>query len=390
MEIYGITYCQGEQKYITTVMPMKFILNNYEVLVYGEDPIYGYQRDPKIKHYSKIAKELISDINSQVTPSSIILGINQEDIDKVFNIREKFTEGNFKVLELDDNDNTGTVKLRVIDGQHRIKGFEKAIEESRKNGNINFVKKLEEYATNVIIMILNSNKRKPEVTVFSNINAKAKPLKMDLTLLAEYQYSLKEEDDDVSEIDYLVITVIKELNTGEYCKEWKNGIILDVNSQRPIGSVGFKTFYESIRPLCKKYIDTSSYNWGEMDFLNKKSCLDQLAKQCAEDIGKCWNVVFSKWYTGEEQLMYDGEELVNIYYNENYYLQRTMGVLAINHIIVNSYENPNSYEIFRSIIESSNLVAEDWNVKARFAGLSSKSGVSIIEKAIKNIKLHLS
>ena len=50
---------QEGQWYVSLVLPMKYIIDNSSVLVYGEDEEYGYQRAPKKSHYGKIAKQLL-------------------------------------------------------------------------------------------------------------------------------------------------------------------------------------------------------------------------------------------------------------------------------------------------------------------------------------------
>ena len=56
-KIFGIKYRQEGQQYISMVLPMKYIIENSTVLIYGEDEEYGYQRAPKKSHYAKIAKD---------------------------------------------------------------------------------------------------------------------------------------------------------------------------------------------------------------------------------------------------------------------------------------------------------------------------------------------
>lgn len=60
-KLFGIKYMQEGQYYISLVLPMKYIIDNSCVLVYGEDEEYGYQRAPRKAHYVKIAKQLLKD-----------------------------------------------------------------------------------------------------------------------------------------------------------------------------------------------------------------------------------------------------------------------------------------------------------------------------------------
>lgn len=385
MMFYGIKYKQGKLDYITTVMPMGFIIENYTVLIYGEnelqgeDPVYGYQRAPKATHYKKITKEILSDINSQVTTNSIILGINLQDLDKDFDLQTMInTDGcNESVVSLDPKGKKLDVKLRVIDGQHRIKGFEKALVESGEREDIY------NYPTNVIMMLMDESYRRPEVTAFTNINSKAKPLKMDLTKLAEYKYDLKEKPDETNIINYLVVSVIKLLNSGEFCTNWRNGIKFDVNSSGAAGIVGLKGFYDTIESLCVGKIKGDLQKINGMPFDEKKQILDSKALEIVRMLGECWNVVFSKWPVATKNELFDNGEYLEIYYDINYYLQKTVGVMAINQLIT-SCMNGDGIKQFEEIITQSTLTSEDWKVNGLFAGLNSGSGANKIVKRIKN------
>lgn len=383
MELIGIKYLQGKQEYISTIMPMELILDNYEVLVYMRDP-YGYQRAPKKLHYSKIAKEIKENRHSQVTPSSIIIGVSSNEIENIFIIEKLFDCNGNEVIKLKVKEEN-QIKFRIIDGQHRVKGFEKAIEDSRKSGDTELAHELRDYNANVIIMISDPKRRKPEVEVFSNINSKAKPLKMDLTILAEHAYDLIEQSNDINVIKYLAVKVVEKLNSGENCEYWKNGIIMDAqNNTVRVGCVGFKTFYESILPICKNVCDSHCELNETTDYNVKKAILEKLSNVIAKDIGECWNYVFEKWNVGKLERIFDGEEFIETYYNTDFYLQRTMGALAINQLIVASYKENSNYKKFYDNIKMSNLTKDDWSIGGKFSGLSSLSGVSKIKSAISN------
>ena len=46
-------FAQGDQDYISGIMPFKIINQVSEVLIYG-DTVYGYQRETVKSHYNKI------------------------------------------------------------------------------------------------------------------------------------------------------------------------------------------------------------------------------------------------------------------------------------------------------------------------------------------------
>ena len=326
-KLFGIKYMQEEQWYISLVLPMKYIIDNSSVLIYGEDEEYGYQRAPKKTHYAKIAKQLLYDQRRSVSPNSVILGINQEDFEKKMYINNCQDFGNQSLLELELGNNND-LKFRIIDGQHRVKGFEEAIEKCKSDAFK--IKQLENFCVNVIIMLLEKQHRLPEVYAFSDINSKAKPLKMDLTILAEYQYLLKEQPKEINSENFLATRVIMLLNKGERCKYWTNGIIIDVNSSLRVGCIGFKSFLESIFLICKRKLDDFGQENLPENFKEKCEVLYDLADEVYSQLSECWNLVFEKWPITKEQWLVEGDENVLTYYNKDYYLQRTMGAFANN------------------------------------------------------------
>ncbi len=378
-KIFGIKYRQEGQQYIAMVLPMEYIIENSTVLIYGEDEEYGYQRTPKKSHYAKIAKQLLEVQGRSVSPNSIILGINEEDFEKKIYIRNCQDYDNQSLLELEFGPDSD-LKFRIIDGQHRIKGFAEAIKKCGDNHARRA--ELENFCVNVIIMLLDKAHRLPEVYAFSDINSKAKPLKMDLTILAEYQYLLKEQPEEINSENFLATRVIMLLNQGEKCRYWTNGIIIDVNSSARVGCIGFKSFLESIFPVCRKKL----YDFGQEnlpgDFKEKCRALYSLADEIYLQLAECWNLVFEKWQITKEQWLIEGDENVLTYYNKDYYLQRTMGAFAINKLICESIRDRGSIDQFKEIIELCDLTIMDWRVDGRFAGISSLSGASKIKEAI--------
>lgn len=378
-KLFGIKYMQEGQSYISLVLPMKYIIDNSCVLVYGEDEEYGYQRAPRKAHYVKIAKQLLIDQKRSVSPNSIILGINQEDLIKKMHITNQQEFGDQCLLELELG-NDSDLKFRIIDGQHRVKGFEEAIKKCE--GDALKKGQLENFCVNVIVMLLDKQHRLPEVYAFSDINSKAKPLKMDLTILAEYQYLLKEQPKKINSENFLATRVIMLLNKGEKCKYWTNGIIIDVNASSRVGCIGFKSFLESIFLICKrKLAEFGEENLPE-NFKEKCKVLYGFADEIYCQLSECWNLVFEKWPITKEQWFIEGGDNVLTYYNKDYYLQRTMGAFAINKLIAESIRDHGSIDQFKEIIELCDLTTEDWRIDGQFAGISSLSGANKIKDTV--------
>lgn len=385
IKVIGTRYYQNNQEFISLVVPYGILHNNTIVLEYNKD-IYGYQRAPKQTHYKKIADSLINEPNYPVSPGSIILGINKEDL-----------EGNFSISTVSDNDLVTNIelyfknkefktKMRIIDGQHRLKGFEYVINNHKIDNEVK--SRILNYPLNIIISVSDPNRRRIEVDLFSSINSKAKPIKMDLVILAEFQYDLLEKNSDLSIENYLAVKSIYDLNNGEKCHNWKNAIIIDPNSYK-VGCVGLKSFLESITPVCKLSKSDSIYYSEIKDFYERKNYLDKKSELISNFLSSCWNIVFKKWgIEKNDNFINDAENIYQIFYDENYYLQRTMGVLAINKLICEIYKDIKEFDSvldqFRNIINKSKLSNNDWHINGQFAGLSSFGGILKITNSIKN------
>lgn len=364
--LYLFEYKQGKQQYYSSIMPLEFILKNSKALIYGEDE-YGYQRALVKAHYNKISTQLLENKDNLVSPTSIILGVDEEKIKKYINVSpidEKIYIFNEELLSEEQK------LFRIVDGQHRLEGMRKAKEE---------VKELKDYSLNVIIMVLKATEKRKEVEVFSNINSKAKKLKTDLTKLALYKYDLIEKEIVDSNIEeFLIMTVCKILNDNEIVKEgvvnvWKNGIKLGVNDKDCLGIVSLNIFSRSIKKSVSKYQIQSILKYSDKSQILKE--VEKYAIELATKILICWNMVMNIWQECfEKDIILYRDTSEEIYYKENYYLQKTMGTLVINELIFDCRDESE----FLEIIKKSNLSANDWQVGGKFSGLSSMSGKNYI------------
>lgn len=377
MKINALRYVQkrkeNSQEYFSTVFRFDTLDKVTDTLIYGESE-YGYQRKLNEKHYKKISKSILD--SELISPTSIIVGVNKSDIDKILN----HINDNIYYIDL-SYEVEGKGIFRIIDGQHRINGLREAVKKDEEIRN---------YELSVIIMVINDDQRRIEAKVFKDINSKAKPLKMDLAILALYKYDLLEKVKEFDIKDHVGIKIAHLLNEEDGI--WKNAIALDVNASNTTGCVGFKTFYESIKSICDIYVHNDEINKLEnckfeeiIEFVDKKS------KEIVNRIlDPCWVVVEKKWkkcFT-KNTIIYNFEES-EIRFNKKYYIQKTMGCKAINGLILEVLENTNgnieeAILRFTDIIVGSKLEEEDWKVGKRFSGLSSEAGFKKIRKLIKN------
>lgn len=370
-------YKQQGQDFFSLILPLKIISQISTVLEYGKSE-YGYQRAVNPKHLKEIKRSIDNFLSkpvdnlSLVSPTSIILGINRSDYEKL-NITE--IEDILKI-ELTGADNF----FRIIDGQHRIEAF-KSMNDSR----------LDDYLFNVIVLVVEDKKRIIEVKTFSDINSKAKPLKMDLTILAEYNYEILEQANNLEFEKHLAIKIAYYLNDiSDGSNIWLNGIKFDVNATKSLGIIGFKTFYESIKPICKKYIVANNLNFENKNYDNKIKLIDQEAKKIAEQlILPYWNLISLKWEECfyKNFIFYNNEDYT-IFYDTNYYIQSTMGVKALHLLLKESLDNNNNdfaltLKNLKHVLGNSNIKSYDWKKGGRFSGLSSEAGFKKIIELIK-------
>lgn len=370
-ECNALRYFQADQEYFITVLPFRLINKITNTLVYGEDEPYGYQRELNPLHYKKIFKSIAKENNELISPTSIVLGINRSD----FNTLEKqeITDSIYRLFfNIQDNS-----PFRTIDGQHRLKGLELA---SDKNAD------LLDYQLSVIIMIIEDQYRRREVEVFNNINSRAKPLKMDLTILALYKYDLLEKVEEFDIKEHIAIKVAHILN-GDSESVWKNAIKLDVNNSNSIGIIGFKTFYESIIPICERLIPNDIYFY-DLDFNAKLSFVNEQAEIISHNLLiPCWNIIYLKWPDCFiKNISFNNLEEFNTLYNKDFYLQKTMGAKSINgiigHILNEEEQVSDALNRFRKRINNSNLTSKSWKIGGEFSGLSSEAGFKKIRELI--------
>lgn len=243
---------------------------------------------------------------------------------------------------------------------------------------------------NVIIMIIDDDNRSKEVQIFSDINAKAKNLKSDLTILAQYRYDLLERKFSINYLEHIAVTAAHYINEDQAKKNvWRNGIKLDVNTPRALGIVGFKSFYETLKPIVEKItIDITDSKFKELGYSEQLSFIDRMSKVLSfEIIIPAWEFVYNKWSKcfKSAYVYYNGMEYITNFDNK-YYIQKTMGTKAINGLlsefITKNKDISTGMSEFENRIKVSSLSYRDWTVGGTFAGLSSLSGVNKIASKI--------
>jgi DGQHR domain-containing protein len=374
-QIKYLEFTQNRQIFLIAVMPFKYIDTFAQVLVYGQDKD-GYQRKPEPKHYNKIKDYILQNLGDFILPTSVVLGLDKEDLAKISK-----TDGGVKIIELDDSKVSAKI-MRIVDGQHRIYGLREA---AKSKPLIN------DFLLPVIILITNKDKRSIELSIFNDINSKAKRVKVDLIKLAEFDYRLKEKSiNEKSIVDHICIKTAFILKETKEDSVWQNAIKFDIHNELILGIVGVNSFMESIQSLVRTYLREH-----KLDFTSNYTALlkfiDAAGKALSDLLFICWDdYIKTKWPDtfDTKQIGTDiDEELKTYYYKKDYYIQKTFGVKALNGIIGDIYKDnagisSKSLTVIKNRISKSTITNSHWKVGGPFSGFSSESGVNKVKKMV--------
>ncbi len=377
MKIPAIKYNQSSYSLISTVLPFNIINNKSKTLIYGKDD-GGYQRIQDEKHYQNIRKYI--ETKNFAFPNSIILAIDEEKLSSII-----FEEnGDLIFLEIDDTKNA---LFRVVDGQHRLLGIEKACETDKNLASL----KLQ-----VSIIVTPKNKRSIEMEIFSNINSKAKRLKTDLIELAKYDFRILEDKIGIKELNpHIAINTAFYLNESKHQDNvWQNAIKIDIHSETKIGIIGVSAFSEAISGIISCYLKVNSKQINSLKDQELIWFCRRASVEISDFIFESWKVIKNRWPMAfiDSNKVLDVDNLYrSITYDPNFYIQKTLGCKSINYllsdILKENYNNDfNLLAIrdFEKIIENSKLNDYDWKLGKTLSGISSESGFRKVTRIIRN------
>lgn len=386
MKIITQKYQQNNQLFYSTVLPFSIIDSCSEVLIYGKDK-YGYQRDIDSKHSNSIKVSILKE--NEFLPTSIILSVNKEDIEKYIHplVKESDENVEFKntfteIFELDLPDSK---IFRVVDGQHRLSGLREAQKEKIAKG---MEDNISNFPLSVIILPIDSKERVKEVITFRDINSKAKKLKTDLTLLAMYNYELLNKKELKAEVDllkHLIIRTTQKLNENKE-SVWYNAIQFDIHERPLEGVIGVAPMVNALRNIVKKYIEFKGIDFRDLNRLTddeKISELNSISKEIENLVTDVWDAVAIRWKNCF--VSRNSSNFVSHYYLKNCYIQKTAGVNAIHMILLDTLEyNDDSFNLsaFIEKIRLSSLKDEEWMMGGPFSGLTSQTGFKVAKNLI--------
>lgn len=385
MRLDALIYKQHEQEYISFIIPFNKLSEISKVLIYQEDED-GYQRKPNVMHINRIKRFILDDLNGFKLPTSIILGVDEKNISKLI-----IKDSNNKI-QLDIS-NVKEKLFRIVDGQHRVLGMQKASESLLPDNND--LKKINDYQFNVVTVITKENSRSVELDIFVDINSKGKKVSTDLAELARYNYRIKEKsiNKDIPNIsEHIAMKCSQELRENDPTGVWNYAIKFDIHSETNIGIIGVSAFRKSITGIIQKYLSKNNGH-GLLQLED-----DELINACnthalvmKDFITRCWNESVKIKWSGcfkENVIEDDFDNIVKVYFSNNYYIQKPLGAKSINKLIENSVASTQDLEeafaVFNGIIENSNVNSQTWKVGGIFSGLNSEGGFKKIREMISN------
>ncbi|TWD92205.1 DGQHR domain-containing protein [Neobacillus bataviensis] len=345
---------------------VKDIIKNYEVDIYDQDenPL-GYQRSPIPTHYRDIAKYFLN-TSSIFLPSAIIGAVNKNQI-KI---------SNQNTLEIQG-------KIRIVDGQHRIKGFEYAIGLGAKLG-INrekIIQQMQEFQLPVILMEIDKSspsEKLNEVIAFIDINSKGKKVSTDLAISLRNEMYKTNEDYLLDEIKLQerIATETAQSLTKSADSLWFKAIKHTPSDKGRIISINL--FNKSLLPIIKHFIElTPPINNKEVTIISK---------ELESFINETWVAIYKRWpkcFTNTKT------------FNKDFNIQKGIGVHALHLVLEESltkirqeFSNANSplkdiltksFIDFHEVLELSTVEEDDWSAGGKFSGYNSASGFNKVK-----------
>ncbi|MDA1869464.1 DGQHR domain-containing protein [Bacillus cereus] len=363
-------------------LSIKEILDHYIVDTYEEQTNPdGYQRPPIASHFKSIASHLIENTDSIFLPSAILGAIDVEDVQ---------FPSNTSALEINK-------KIRIVDGQHRLKGFSAAIEKLKLTDDKNKLNALLNFELPIILMVIDrkKNERFNEIVAFIDINSKGKKVSTDLAItLRDRMYDqannyFKNEDKRKEKI---ATETSKYLTKKASFSVWYSAIKMTPNDKGTIISVN--SFNKSLYPIINS-IDNQLIKLAGAEEHIQEAWVQKIIEVLPLLISDVWNIISGKW---KECFLHNS----NPKFNKEFNIQKGIGVHAlhlllsdclINVIEIQEDEPSDIQDIINSLQQAvadfdiiiktkTSVVAEDWRSGKKFSGYNSASGFKKVKQYI--------
>lgn len=364
--VKSLKVCQGNITMYLFKLPVEQLINSYEISYYDASNKTGYQRPPQQAHFRKIAQFLVDSSPDNILPMSIIAAADRGSITM-----------NDEELILED-------KIRIVDGQHRIKGIEYLKNSNKSIYNETYSNLVENYEFPIILLEVSEKDSIEEIDTFININSKGKRVSINLAKelrLIKMVGQLKEKsvpiDTESKEVISTEITqqLAKDEKSLWYCK-----IIMADESgiTKPI-SIG--TFSKSLNKLVSLCIGIFFQSREQLSYDDYKFVSDRIAK-LVKDI---WDITQIRWpecFIGDSYNICKGIGVSSLHRLLTSCIEDEMGMENSNPDII--IENAKSK--FENYLNESGVSYSYWRIGGRFTGLSSEQGYDTIVRIIKNLE----
>ncbi|MGX5648467.1 DGQHR domain-containing protein [Bacillus cereus] len=364
-------------------LPIKEILNNYKVHTY-EESSDGYQRPPIASHYKSIASYLIENTDSIFLPSAILAAIDFEDIS--FDVHTTLTIQQ---------------ELRIVDGQHRLKGFEFAIEKLQASGDFDKLEKLHNFELPIILMVINRSRQQQlnEINAFIDINSKGKKVSTDLAITLRdriYDQTSNYYTNESKRKEKIATETSKYLTKKASFSVWYSAIKMTPSDKETIISVN--SFNKSLYPIID-LIDTQLIKLAGTEEDIQEEWVQYIIEVLPLFVSDAWNVISHTWagcFTKNSTKKF----------NKSYNIQKGIGVHALHQVLfdclndvitnkgntISNIKDINSIlldtiTVFRDLLKTKTFViSDDWESGKKFSGYNSSSGFRKVKNYILNGK----
>lgn len=359
-------------------LSVKEILKHYKVDTYEEhhNPD-GYQRPPIASHYKSIANHLIENTDSIFLPSAILGAIDCEDI----RVTGRYS------LEIQN-------EIRIVDGQHRLKGFATAIEKLNSTTDRDKLNKLLEFELPIILMVIDraQTQRLNEVSAFIDINSKGKKVSTDLAITLRdkmYEQTSNYFIDGEKRKEKIATNTSKYLTKKASFSVWYSAIKMTPSDKGTIISVN--SFNKSLYPLIN-LIDDKLIEYAGSETLIEEKWVNEIIEFFPLFISDIWDIIHSKW---------SGCFDINRKFDKNYNIQKGIGVHSLHliledrlrEIIEHEEDSPTDIQdifdilvktknSFKKVVFESPATQEDWLSGKKFSGYNSASGFKKVKNYI--------
>lgn len=360
----AISIEQGCRTMYIFKLSTKELLSNYTISSYNSAQETGYQRPPVESHYKKIARYLVDADSEQILPMSIIAAATQKDI---------FYEGN--ILTVKD-------RLRIVDGQHRIKAIEYLRDAKSSEYNDKYRELVDHYEFPVILLVSDEVDSALEMDTFININSKGK--RVSTNLAKELREKKMQADLEKHEVmlnaysyENLATQVVK-LLVHDKGSMWYDRIQMgdELGLRKPV-SIG--TFARSLKKITRLVADMIVA--GEKVISEEQA--GKTAALTADAVERLWRAVQERWPECFDE-------------PKQYNLLRGLGVSVIHRLFESCiqeklFSDPeemleDAQRIFVQYLNKTDVEAEEWMIGSTFTGFSSEQGYGIIVNILRGEK----